>query len=123
MQNTMLSNSITELKQISNDVERHSSISNLYYRVDILFFNKIKIINEHLSTLKTALDINWKFRDTPPEITKLINNLISLIGSTGNLNDKVISKDNLSINECNELIIETLADMDNIPENTFTQLK
>lgn len=119
MENTLLSNSINELEQISNDIKHYSNISNLHYRVDNLFFSKIKIINEHLSTLQTAIDINWKIGAIPSDVLKLRRNLISLIDSTRNLNVNVISKNDSLINQYNELIIETLADMDNIPTNAF----
>lgn len=123
MENTSLLHNLLELKEISNDIKQHSNISNLHYRVDNLFFSKIKIINEHLSTLQTAIDINWKIGDIPSDVLKLRRNLISLIDYTRNLNINVISKNDSLINKYNELIIETLDDMNNMPKNAFKYFK
>lgn len=119
MNDTLLFSSLNELKQISADIKRNSNVSNLYSRIDALFFDKIKIVNKRLINVKTVFDINWKFKKIPTEIEAFRLNLICLINLTSNLNISVIKKDNKLINKYNELIIETLTDIDNLPNNIY----
>lgn len=117
MKDTLIFNDLNELKQMSADIKRNSDIYNLYNRVDALFFDKIKIINKRLITVKTIFDINWRFKNIPPEIEIFRLNLVCLINLTSNLNISVVKKDNSLINKYNELIIETLADIYTTPGN------
>lgn len=119
MKDTLIFSDLNELKQISADIKRNSGISNLYSRVDALFLDKIKIINKRLINVKTIFDINWRFKNIPTEIEIFRLNLVCLINLTTNLNISVIKKDNSLINKYNELIIETLVDIDNIPTNVY----
>lgn len=119
MRDTLIFSYLNELKQISADIKRNSYIYNLYSRVDALFFDKIETINKRLITVKTVFDKNWRLKNIPTEIEIFRLNLVCLINFTNNLNISVVKKDNSLINKYNELIIETLADIDNILNNVY----
>lgn len=99
---------LKKLQYIAEDIRKSYDIPHLYNRVEVLHAAEIKEIIKKLDSAKAIIDIEYKFKDMPKNISIFRQMLVRLILDNQDLYKNVLNKSNALIRKYNSYILDTL---------------